>query len=168
MKAPRFAAWGLAAGAAAVMLAACGSSPSTTATTPPPKASSSPSSPTSSAGAAATITKNWETFFNGKTPVATRVSLLENGSSFPAAVLKPTALSSGASAKVLKVTNVTATTADVEYTIYLNGTPALANQHGTAVYENGTWKVGISSFCALLTAENSGNTSKDPSICRTG
>jgi hypothetical protein len=164
MKAPRFAAQVLAASAAAVMLAACGSSPTST----PPKSHSTTSPPTSSSGAATTITKNWETFFNGKTPVASRVSLLENGSSFPEAVLKPSALSSGASAKVLKVSNVTASTADVTYTIYLSGTPALANQHGTAVYQDGTWKVGISSFCALLTAENSGDASKDPSICRTG
>jgi hypothetical protein len=164
MKAPRFAAQVLAAGAAAVMLAACGSGGTTS--TPPKSHTSTP--PTTSSGASATITKNWETFFNGKTPVTTRVSLLENGSSFPAAVLRPTSLSSGASAKVLKVSNVTASTADVEYTIYLGGTPALANQHGTAVYQDGTWKVGISSFCALLTAENSGNASKDPSICRTG
>jgi hypothetical protein len=164
MKAPRFAAPVIAASAAAVMLAACGSSPTST----PPKSHSTTSPPTSSSGAATTITKNWETFFNGKTPVAARVSLLENGSSFPPAVLKPTTLSSGASAKVLKVSSVTASTADVTYTIYLAGTPALANQHGTAVYQDGTWKVGISSFCALLTAENSGNASKDPSICRTG
>jgi hypothetical protein len=166
MKAPRLAAQVLVASAAAAMLAACGSGATTT-SSPPPKSHSSPSTPTSS-GAAATITKNWETFFNGKTPVNTRISLLEDGSKFPAEVLKPTSLSSGASAKVAKVSNVTSTTAAVQYTIYLGTTPALPNQHGTAVYQDGTWKVGISSFCTLLTAENSGNASKDPSICRTG
>lgn len=165
MKAPRLAAQVLAVGAAAALLAACGSS--TTNTTAPPKAPSSPST-SSSTGVTATIAKNWETFFNGKTPVATRVKLLQNGSSFPASILKPTSLSSGASAKVSKVSGVTASTAEVSYTVYLGGTPALKNQTGAAVYQDGIWKVGTSSFCALLTLENSGNASKDPAACRTG
>ena len=39
---------------------------------------------------------------------------------------------------------------------------ALANQTGTAVYENGIWKVGDISFCQLLKLENNGTA---PSVC---
>jgi hypothetical protein len=56
----------------------------------------------------------------------------------------------------------------VTYDILLNGTPALSNQKGTAVLENGTWKVGVSSFCGLLSLENGGNTSKLPAACSAG
>jgi hypothetical protein len=41
----------------------------------------------------------------------------------------------------------------------------LTNQSGTAVYEDGTWKVGVSSFCGLLTIENSGKTAGLPAPC---
>jgi hypothetical protein len=50
----------------------------------------------------------------------------------------------------------------VSYNVDLNGTPALSNQTGTAVYQDSVWKVGDVSFCALLTLENGG---KAPSVC---
>jgi hypothetical protein len=53
--------------------------------------------------------------------------------------------------------------ATVVYTVLLAGTPALSNQKGVAVYQDGTWKVGVASFCGLLTLENSGKT---PSVCK--
>jgi hypothetical protein len=172
MKAPRFTAQALAACALAAVVAACGSNTTTT-TKPPsspsaPASSSAPTSPTANSAVTTTITHNWETFFNGKTPVDTRIALLENGSQFPKSALEPTKLSEGATAKVTKVTDITASTASVTYTVLLAGTPVLPNQKGTAVYQNGTWKVGVSSFCGLLSAENSGNTSKLPPVCKTG
>lgn len=170
MKAPRFAAQALAACAIAMVVAACGSS--TTTTTKPPTTPSAPASSSAPATGTAvvTITKNWETFFDAaKTPVNTRISLLENGSQFPTSALQAKGLAAGASAKVLSVTNVTASTAQVKYNILLNGTPALTNQTGTAVYQDGTWKVGTSSFCALLTLEKtSGFISSVPSVCSAG
>ncbi|HYZ53605.1 MAG TPA: hypothetical protein VE733_08920 [Streptosporangiaceae bacterium] len=54
------------------------------------------------------------------------------------------------------------TQAKVIYSVLLGGTPALKNQPGVAVLQNGTWKVGDQSFCALLTLENNG---KAPSVC---
>jgi len=54
------------------------------------------------------------------------------------------------------------TKATVSYDITLSGTTALANQTGTAVYQNGTWKVGDVSFCQLLKLENAGTA---PSVC---
>jgi hypothetical protein len=42
----------------------------------------------------------------------------------------------------------------------------LPNQTGTAVNQGGTWKVGVASFCGLLTLENNGNTAKLPAACK--
>ena len=57
--------------------------------------------------------------------------------------------------------------AAVTYTILLDGQPpALTNQPGMAVYQDGTWKVGLASFCGLLSVENSGNTSGLPAACK--
>jgi hypothetical protein len=60
------------------------------------------------------------------------------------------------------VTVESSTQAKVLYSILVSGTPELKNQPGVAVFQNGIWKVGDQSFCALLTLENSG---KAPSAC---
>lgn len=166
MNAPRYLPQALAACALAALLAACGSS--TTTTSKPP--STTTSSPPSTSAATATITKNWEAFFDAaKTPVNTRISLLENGSQFPSKDLAASGIASDATAQVTGVSDVTASTAVVKYNILLGGSPALKDQTGTAVYQDGTWKVGISSFCSLLTLEeSSGFISSVPSVCRTG
>lgn len=108
-------------------------------------------------------------FFNAKTPVATRISLLQDGQQF-AAIIRSQAssgLASGASAKVTKVTLISSTQAKVIYSILENGQPALQDQTGISVYQDGTWKVGIASFCSLLALENGGKTSSLPAACRT-
>ena len=53
--------------------------------------------------------------------------------------------------------------AAVKYDITLSGATALANQTGTAVYQDGMWKVGDVSFCQLLKLENAGTT---VSVCK--
>ena len=141
----------VAACALTVVAAACGSSSSTG---------------SSSTGAAATITTNWETFFDASTPVAKRVTLLQDGSMFPTSMLAATGLAAHAKAQVLAVTDVTAAQAKVKYDILLAGTPALKNQMGIAVHEDGTWKVGVASFCGLLTLENGNKTSGLPAPCK--
>lgn len=128
--------------AAAVVLAGCSSSPS-----------SSPSTTKPSAASAKTeITRNWEAFFAGTTPASRKIALLQNGSEF-AQVIRAQASSSiakSASAKVLKVTITSGSSATVRYSVYFGSQPALSNQTGTAVLDHGTWKVGTASFCALL------------------
>src|SRR5271165_6754043 len=79
----------------------------------------SSSTGSSSTGAAATITTNWETFFDASTPVAKRVTLLQDGSMFPTSVLAATGLAAHAKAQVLAVTNVTSSQAKVKYNILL-------------------------------------------------
>lgn len=145
---------------AVVAVSACGgSSPSSTSSSAPaattPPSSPSPTSTTSSApsGATAAITANWETFFNSKTSVQKRVSLLQDGSQFAAVISaqQHSPLAAGLTAKVTSVSNVTATQAAVKYDLIVSGSKV--PQTGVAVYENGTWKVGAVTFCGLLSLE---------------
>jgi len=171
--------------ALAATVAACSSSGSSSSAAGSPSASAptsssapagSPSAVTSSQPASsstptvadsasmAQIITNWEAFFNGKTDAAKKISLLQNGEKF-SAIIKAQAgsgLASSAGAKVTAVKMNTATSATVSYNITLSGATALANQTGTAVYEDGMWKVGDVSFCQLLKLENGG---KAPSAC---
>lgn len=156
--------------AVAAVLSACSSSPSSPASNPtvaattasaaapsPTPAASSASAPAAT-GAVATITKNWETFFDGKTPAATKVALVQNGQQFSAFLQaqSKSAQSQTASASVQKVTLTSATQATVDYTILISGTPMLSGQKGTAVLEGGTWKVGLASFCGLAKLQSGG------------
>lgn len=137
-------------------LAACVSS-STSSVSPPPSTHSPPS-------ATALITANWEAFFSGKTSAAEKITLLQNGQAFATIInaQSGSSMARSASAKVTKVTVTSTAQAAVIYNILLGTTPALTNQSGRAVYQNGTWKVGDASFCALLALENGG---KAPSVC---
>jgi hypothetical protein len=162
----------------ALAMAACSSSASPSATTSassapaassatssPAASSAAPSSPSAAGGnAKAQITANWEAFFNGQTSAAKKIQLLQNGQKF-AAVINAQAgsgLASSAGAKVTAVVVNSATSATVSYDITLSGATALANQTGTAVYQDGKWKVGDVSFCQLLKLENAGSS---PSVC---
>ncbi len=149
-------------------VAACSSSSSSS----PPAATSSPattaasSAPASSstASAAAEITANWEKFFSSSTPTSERVALLQNGSKFTAAItaLSKLPLASGIGAKVTAVTVKSPTSATVTYSITGNGSTLLSGQSGTAVYEDGTWKVGDASLCGLFKLVPGGTV---PSAC---
>jgi hypothetical protein len=60
-----------------------------------------------------------------------------------------------ATATVHSVT-ISGTTASVVYDISIGGPFGLNGQKGTAVYQDGVWKVGDSSFCGLITLEHGG------------
>lgn len=143
-------------------MAGCTSSPSTASTTPPPAGSSSPSG-----DATAQIKANWEAFFNPKTPNDKRAQLLQNGDAFAATIQAQAAnpLAAAAQIVVSKVTVTSPTQATVVYSINVNGTPALPNQNGVAVLDNGVWKVSSASFCGLLTLEAAGNPAAVPAAC---
>src|SRR5262245_23311363 len=161
---------------AALALGACSSgggggnpTPPAPATSPATSTPAAAGEPTSGPGAVAAIKKNWATFFNGKTPTSRRVQLIQGGDKL-AKVLKAqqsgNPLASSATAKVTHVTLTGTSRASVTYSILLGGQAALSGQPGVAVYEDGVWKVGIASFCALLKLENSGNASGLPSACK--
>jgi hypothetical protein len=109
------------------------------------------------------IKSNWEQFFSGKTSAATKISLLQNGQKYSSVINAQagTGLAASATATVTAVVVESATTATVSYNIGVSGA-SLNNRTGTAVYEDGVWKVADVSFCQLLTLENAGST---PSIC---
>jgi hypothetical protein len=145
-------------------VAACSSSSSSSAASssaPAPAASTTaaaPASPaasgsaTSSSAAAAQITANWEKFFNASTPTAERVTLLQNGSAFAAAItaFSQLPLAGGIGAKVTGVSVTSATAATVSYDLVSGSTTLLGGQKGTSVYQDGIWKVGDASLCGLF------------------
>jgi hypothetical protein len=154
-------------------VAACGSSgtssPSSSPTTSSPaSAPASSSAPaTSSSSTQKAVAADWVAFFSSKTPISQRENYLQDGSTF-ASIIKSQAhnsLASTASAKVTKVTVTSPTQATVTYDILVGGQPALSGKKGVAVKQDGTWKVGVASFCGLLTLENGGKTSGLPSAC---
>ena len=153
--------------ALALTVAACSSSGSSTSAATSPSAASAPASPvpasapaSSSApstggnsAAVAQITANWEKFFSSSTPVSQKVTLLQNGSTFEAAIkaFANFPLASSLGAKVTNVTLNSATSATVTYSITTSsGSTLLPNQKGTAVYQDGVWKVGDASLCGLF------------------
>src|SRR5580692_6703553 len=147
-------------------VAACSSSASSSSSSAPASSAPASSAPASSApassapassastgsSATAQITANWEKFFNASTPLSQRVGLLQNGSSFASAIdsFSKLPLANGIGAKVTGVTVTSATMATVTYSIVSGSTTLLGGQSGTAVLQDGTWKVGDASLCNLF------------------
>ena len=129
-----------------VVVAACGSKATGSTTSP---------SPTATASAVAQITANWEKFFAGTTPAATKITLLQSGQAFARVITAQASspLAKATQAKVMKVTVVSPTKATVTYSIVQNGQTALPGQTGQAVLQGGVWKVSAPSFAALLKLE---------------
>jgi hypothetical protein len=126
--------------------------------------------PTSGPAGVAAITANWKTVFNGKVSIPTRLALLQDGSqvaSFVNALSKTSfgSATTGSTATVSSVKITSPSQATVDYEVLLLGTPLLKNQVGTAVYLDGTWKVGIASFCGLVKLAASSTGAKSPAIC---
>jgi len=134
---------------------ACSSGPSPSSSTPATTPASSSASPTAtgSAAAVAAITTNWNEFFSSSTPNSKRVELLQNGSEFSAAIsaFSKSPMASAVTSKVDSVTLTSATTAKVKYDLTAAGTTVASGQTGSAVLQDGTWKVGDDVFCGLLT-----------------
>ena len=163
--------------ALAAAVTACSSSPSTTST--PPATSSSTTAPASngssaspgtsggSSAAVAAITANWEAFFSSSTPNSKRVQLLQNGSTFASAVdaFSGSPLAAAVTSKVDSVTLTSATQATVKYDLTAAGTTVASGATGTAVLQDGTWKVGDDVFCGLLKQGASLLNIKVPSAC---
>jgi hypothetical protein len=142
----------LAAAVAACSSSSSPSSPPSPTATSVPVTSAPASSPatTSTSSAAAEITTNWEKFFNSSTPDSQRTALLQNGTEFASAISSLIHLVSGLGATVTGVTVNSATSATVTYNLTASGSSLLKGQTGTAVYEDGVWKVGDATLCDLI------------------
>ena len=158
-------------------IAACSSSSSSSTSTPPSTtaptsasaaASSTPAASGGSSSAETEISTNWNKFFSSSTPNSERVQLLENGSQFSSAIsaFASSPLAAAVTSKVDSVSLSSATQAKVKYDLSAMGTTVASGASGTAVLQNGTWKVGDDVFCGLLTeAKSAGITIPVPSAC---
>ena len=108
------------------------------------------------------IKTSYMRFFSSNTPLAQRVAVLQDGSKFKALV------ASFAANPLAKKVHVTVSSvklqprgrAKVVYTVKFSGA-TLPTQTGTAVLQNGTWKVGYLGLCKLVAL--AGTT---PSACK--
>jgi hypothetical protein len=165
--------WAVMAATGCLILAACGGGSSSSAkpASPPATASASTAEPTSGPAAVAAITANWKTVFNGKAPIPQRLALVQDGSQVAAFVQAQAKTSfgqaaTGSTATVSAVTITSPSQATVHYQVLLLGTPLLKNQVGTAIYQDGIWKVAIASFCGLAYLEYPKGSPKLPAACR--
>ncbi len=155
----------------AATLAACSSSGSSSTTSTAPAIASSTAAPAGSgggsAGAVAAIKANWQAFFSSSTPNSKRVQLLQNGTEFADAIkaFSASPLASAVTSKVDSVTLNSATKATVKYDLTAAGQTVASGQTGSAVLENGTWKVGDDIFCGLLRQGASMLNIKVPAAC---
>jgi hypothetical protein len=115
-------------------------------------ASSSAAAPAAGGSVSDQVTSVFERFFDGTQPVDTKIGLLQKGEGFrqvlQAQAAGPLAKSSGV--KVVKVAQSTQNSAAVTFTVLLDGKPALENQVGGAVLDNGAWKISANTYCSLL------------------
>lgn len=98
------------------------------------------------------IKTNWKTFYAASTSLQGREKVLQNGSSFtqPIQTEFKALGSQSSSAAVSSVNLLNSTSADVVYSVDLNGQPVLSDQKGQALLLNNTWKVSDSTLCQLL------------------
>jgi hypothetical protein len=117
-----------------------------------PSAAQSPSGPADAAAARREIETNWERFFDPKTSTKDKQAVLENGERMGPVLQAFSGDQRGGQvqAKVTKVAFTEPTAADVTYTLMLNGATALPDASGTAVEQDGTWKVSVNTLCALV------------------
>jgi len=167
--------------AGALLLVACGGSgqpaATTTSASPPGSPTSTSSTATSSAatspgGSASAgsaeegVRTAWELFFDGNLSPEEEVAHLQNGAQFQQ-VIEGQAGSQLARSTAATVSDVVVngSRATVTYTVTLGGVPALTDQRGEAVLEDGVWKVSDASFCQLLVLESGGDASTLPPAC---
>jgi len=136
----------------AMALTACSTSSSSSSSSATSTPAASATSGGGSATAVAQIKANWIKFFSSSTPNSERVALLQNGQTFASSIKSFAAspLASAVTSKVDSVTLTSATKASVKYDLTAAGQTVASGQTGTAVLQNGVWKVGDDIFCGLL------------------
>jgi hypothetical protein len=142
-----------------LVLGACGGSDNKSAGT---TTTTAPTTTLSAAQTQEAITKVFTDFFDGKNPdLNAKLQLLDDPGRFKTLYNRfatdPTTGPelAGTSVTVTSVTMQPDGTAEVKYTLNLNGAPALTDQLGKAVMVDGRWKVAGSTFCDLAALGNS-------------
>ncbi|MCH6161388.1 hypothetical protein [Streptomyces marispadix] len=139
------------------------SSPSSRASAPSPprssaSSSSSPSAPSTTATApedtaraTAQLTENWETLFSPDRSVKEKVAAVEDGQT-QALMIEAFAHDEGAErlrSRVEGTSYDSATEAEFTYTLMRGGEVVKSSEEGSAVRQDGTWKVSLETMCAL-------------------
>ncbi len=145
-------------------LAACGDdsggADSPPPTTPADRTTSAPgSAPADRAAAEQEIRQNWEKFFNPDTSLDEKKTVLENGDMM-GPVLEAFSGDERVGQVRAEVTGIAFTSpteADVTFVLTLQGATALPDASGTAVEQDGTWKVSVRSLCALVQLSGDGS-----------
>jgi hypothetical protein len=108
------------------------------------------------------ITSAYKKFFSGQTSLAARTALLQDGSKFKSVIqgFASNPLAKNVNVTVSSVTLQGQDKAKVVYVVKL-GSAGLPKQTGTAVVQDGTWKVGFASLCKLVALQGSA-----PSACK--
>ncbi len=157
-------------------LAACGgddddggqATTSPTAVTSTPGGSANESSaaggPADPAAAEQEIRQNWEKFFDPDTSMAERQAVLEHGDRMGPVLgmFGNDARGRQAQARVTQVEFTSPTEATVTYDLIVSGQTALPNASGKAVQEDGTWKVSVTTLCALVSLSGNGSPTAMP------
>jgi hypothetical protein len=148
-------------------LAGCGDASGGAEESPPPVPSAEPATtaataPADPSAARTEIARNWERFFDPASTPKEKQAVLEDGDT-----MGPVLRSFGGDARGgqvrAEVTDVRFTGAEratVSYALLLKGATALPDATGTAVEQDGTWKMTVATLCALV--ELSGDASRSP------
>ncbi|WP_105972705.1 hypothetical protein [Streptomyces geranii] len=98
------------------------------------------------------VRQNWVKFFDPAVSLKEKQAVLENGDELGLLLQAFSGDQRGGQveAKVDDVEFTSPTTASVNYALLLEGATALPNASGTAVEQDGTWKVTVNTLCALV------------------
>ena len=105
----------------------------------------------SGTGASAQVRATWLAFFDSKTPVATRISLLQSGSAFES-VLAAQDRGGLMTVTVKQVTVLDSSHASVGFSLKVAPSTYLSSVAGAAVLVSGKWLVSKSTMCVVLAA----------------
>lgn len=151
-------------------LAACGDDAGGGGDSPPPTPTveetkgPAATAPADRAAAERQVRQNWEKFFDPATSLRDKQKYLENGDRM-APVLQAFSgdeRGSQVGARVDKVEFTSPTEANVTYTLTLKGATALPDAAGTAVEQDGAWKVSVKTLCGLVALNQTGDATPLP------
>lgn len=108
--------------------------------------------PADPAAAEKEVTRNWERFFDPAVSQDEKTKVLEDGERLRPLLKAFNGDERGEQvrADVSKVDFTSAREADVAYALTLKGATALPDAQGTAVEQDGDWKVSVKTLCALV------------------
>ncbi|MEY9841108.1 hypothetical protein [Streptacidiphilus sp. EB103A] len=116
------------------------------------------SGPADTAAAGTQVATAYQKFFDPATPSATKLGLLQNGTTFAPVVagFASNPLAAQAAVSVQKVAFTSAAAADVTFTLCESGQPVLPNSAGKAVQQGGVWKIADATLCGLVKLNSGG------------